>query len=125
MLRLFVPFAVAVAACVSVGAAAAQSSYEAAGRLIAQRNCGGCHAITEGDSPLADAPPFRLLYKRYPVGGLGWLLSEGMIAPPRPWEEAQPPRHSRMPMAELDVDEVASLVAYLKSLDPRESSQGR
>jgi mono/diheme cytochrome c family protein len=55
----------------------------AAGRRIAQQNCGECHAVGRGPSPLADAPPFRLLYQRYGSRTLGDLLQEGMLAGPR------------------------------------------
>lgn len=88
---------------------------------IAQRNCGTCHAVAPGSdlSPLADAPPFATLYRRYPPGGLDQILTEGMLAPSRPPEEGSPNRHPRMPMVQLDDDEVAQLRAYLRRLDPR------
>lgn len=88
---------------------------------IAQRNCGTCHAVAPGAdlSPLADAPPFATLYRRYPPGGLDQILTEGMLAPSRPPEEGSPNRHPRMPMVQLDDDEVAQLRAYLRRLDPR------
>jgi len=88
---------------------------------VAQRNCGTCHAVAPGAdlSPLADAPPFAALYQRYPPGGLDLLLTEGMLAPSRPPEEGSPNRHPRMPMVELDEDEIAQLRAYLRRLDPR------
>lgn len=88
---------------------------------VAQRNCGTCHAVAPGAdrSPLADAPPFAALYQRYPAGGLDQLLTEGMLAPSRPPEEGSPSRHPRMPMVQLDDDEIAQLRAYLRRLDPR------
>jgi mono/diheme cytochrome c family protein len=95
------------------------------GQRIAQRSCGGCHAVAAGSSPLADAPSFRTLYRRYPVGGLDQILTEGMLRPRQMPEEGSPPRHPRMPMANLDDDEVAQLKAYLTSLDPREAAAPR
>lgn len=89
------------------------------GQGIAQRNCGACHAVDAKPSPLADAPPFAALYRRYPPGGLDRILTEGMLAPSRKPEEGSPDRHPRMPMVELDDDEIAQLKAYLKGLDPR------
>jgi mono/diheme cytochrome c family protein len=89
------------------------------GQRIAERNCGGCHAVASGASPLADAPPFRALHDRYPPGGLDVILQEGMLRPSRMPEEGSPRFHPRMPMADLDDDEVAQLKAYLRSLDPR------
>ncbi|CAN5444317.1 cytochrome c [soil metagenome] len=110
-------------------AAAVQASPEAAprplssqalgGQRIAQRNCGICHAVDARPSPLADAPPFATLYQRYPPGGLDQVLTEGMLAPSRTPEEGSPNHHPRMPMIELDDDEIAQLKAYLRSLDPR------
>ena len=88
-----------------------------AGQRIAQRDCGGCHAVGSGASPLADAPPFRDLHRRYPAGGLRQILQEGMIAPLDPPEEGSPRRHPRMPMVTLGEDELADLTAYLKSLE--------
>lgn len=121
---------VGLLAILAVGlAAAVQASPEAAprplssqalgGQRIAQRNCGICHAVDARPSPLADAPPFATLYRRYRPGGLDQILTEGMLAPSRKPEEGSPDHHPRMPMVELDDDEVAQLKAYLRSLDPR------
>lgn len=95
------------------------SSQVFGGQGIAQRNCGVCHAVDARPSPLADAPPFATLYRRYPPGGLDQILTEGMLAPSRKPEEGSPDHHPRMPMVELDDDEIAQLKAYLRSLDPR------
>lgn len=88
-----------------------------AGRRIAQQNCGECHAVGRGRSPLADAPPFRLLYQRYGSRTLGDLLQEGMLA--GPGDEGAQPMHPRMPAVKLDPDQVSDLTAYLASLQPR------
>jgi mono/diheme cytochrome c family protein len=109
----------AMALAAMAGAARAQASGDVvAGERIAQRNCSACHAVAGGVSPLAEAPPFRDLHRRYPAGGLAQLLQEGMIAPETPPEEGSPRRHPIMPMASLGADEVAELTAYLKSLEP-------
>jgi mono/diheme cytochrome c family protein len=91
------------------------------GQRIAERYCGGCHAVAAGASRLAAAPPFRTLQDRYPPGGLDLILQEGMLRPSRMPEEGSPPSHPRMPMADLDDDEVAQLKTYLRSLDLRSS----
>jgi mono/diheme cytochrome c family protein len=93
----------------------------AAGKRVAQRYCGSCHAVAKGASPLHDAPPFRDLHKRYRKDGLPQLLREGMLQPQRMPEEGSPRRHPRMPMAVLGDDEVTQLTAYLKSLEPLRS----
>jgi mono/diheme cytochrome c family protein len=95
---------------------ARDSDAEAQGRRIAAAYCGQCHALGSGPSPLADAPPFATLHRRYPDGGgLEDLLGEGMIAPAVPPEEGQPRMHPRMPQAKLDEDQVADLIAFLKA----------
>jgi cytochrome c len=105
--------------------AASPASHDA-GRRIAAQNCGECHATTgTGASPLKDAPPFRLLYKRYCPGDLDRLLSEGMLAPQDPQDEAPAIFHPRMPRVKLDADEAAALRGYLLSFDPRRSPVGR
>ena len=100
-------------------AMAADPSDIAAGRRIAEQNCGGCHATGPGPSPLADAPPFRLLHLRYPPEGLGRLLQEGMIAPAEPRDEAPTVYHPRMPLTHLDTAQIDQLRAFLQSLEPR------
>lgn len=125
--------ALAAAALVLLWGAGAQAAERAAGagqaelavkagQLVAQRNCGGCHAVAEGVSPLGDAPPFRDLHLRYRTGGLAELLERGMLADhPLALDEGQTVRHPRMPAVKLESDEVAHLVAYLRSLEPRAS----
>lgn len=100
-------------------AIAAEAFDVAAGRRIAEQNCGGCHAVGPGPSPLADAPPFRLLHRRYPPEGLGRLLQEGMIAPAEPRDEAPTLYHPRMPLTHLDTAQIDQLRAFLQSLEPR------
>ena len=111
---------IAVATAMAAGGVqAAPPAAISSGQRVAQRSCGGCHAVAAGKSPLADAPPFRDLYRRYPAGGLDALLAEGMLAPARPPEEGGRPSHPRMPTAALDVDQVADLTAYLHGLEPK------
>lgn len=90
------------------------------GKQIAVQNCGGCHAIDHGPSPLRGAPPFSDLYRRYPAGGLTQLLEEGMILPSdRVQEEGTRYSHPRMPAVSMGPDEVTALTAYLRSLEPK------
>lgn len=108
---------VAIAAWAALSSSASAQPFISSGQRIAQRDCGGCHAVAEGPSPLADAPPFRDIHRRYPPGGLRQILQEGMIAPLDPPEEGSPRHHPRMPMVTLEEDELADLMAYLKSLE--------
>ena len=88
-------------------AAEAQSDLAAErGRAFAQIACARCHAIgPAGDSPIAEAPPFRVLHHRYPVEDIQESLAEGM-------KTGHP-----MPEFQLDSDEIRDLLAYLKSLE--------
>lgn len=76
------------------------------GRVIAEEQCGGCHATgTSGDSPRADAPQFRTILSRYRADTLTEELISGIKL-----------GHPDMPLFELNPQGVDSLVAYLKSI---------
>lgn len=111
----------AAVALAAASAALSQTSPDAAaGQRVAERYCGGCHAITGTKSPLADAPPFSTIYRRYPPGGLDQILEEGMLAPSeRPEEGGVTRLHPRMPQVDLDPDQRSELKAYLRSLEPK------
>ncbi len=83
------------------------------GRAFARNRCAHCHGIGRLDeSPLEQAPPFRRLQDRYPVGQLAEAFAEGIVV-----------GHSEMPSFELTPHEIAALIAYLGSLDDRETSR--
>ncbi len=120
--QLMTATALAALAAASVGHAqtpASMTADQTSGRRIAERHCGGCHAIDGRRSPLPAAPPFADIHRRYPAGGLDQILTEGMIAPTSRPEEGPVLLHPSMPMALLAEDEIADLRAYLKSLEPR------
>lgn len=97
------------AACVHAGQpeAAAQSPDVAAGQRLAQRICGECHAVTgDGPSPLADAPPFKDLPGRFDLTQFTDAYDAGMFE-----------GHPRMPLVELDPDQLDELAAFLGSLE--------
>jgi cytochrome c len=81
------------------------------GRAMAEANCAGCHAVGEmGDSPLAAAPPFRVLLSRYHSEVLEEELIQGIhIAHP-------------MPEFQFNPQSVDSLIAYLKSIQVDEEA---
>lgn len=90
----------------------------AAGHAVAQRYCATCHNISDGESPLTDAPPFASLKYRYGAGGLAELLEKGMIKDrPYPLEEGARLLHPRMPAFPLDQDEVVALANYLRTFE--------
>lgn len=100
-----------VAVAAVVGVMALNTTAEAAsaqrGRLFAQTNCAGCHAIGKtGDSPLSLAPPFRTLHERYPVDDLAEAFAEGFTT-----------GHPSMPEFRLEPDRIADLIAYLRTLE--------
>jgi len=99
--------AVVVASLASGESAAPSDDAIARGEQFLAENCAGCHAIArEGDSPLADAPPFRLLHELYPVEFLEEALAEGIIT-----------GHPDMPQFQLEPDLIAAIIGYLRTLE--------
>jgi len=77
------------------------------GREIVVANCAGCHAIgATGDSPLAMAPPFRIIHQRYPVESLAEALAEGIVT-----------GHAEMPQFVFESPQIEDLIHYLESLE--------
>ncbi|MBX2804489.1 MAG: cytochrome c [Hyphomicrobiales bacterium] len=77
-----------------------------AGMELVQEHCARCHAIAKtGDSPLADAPPFREIAQRYPAESLAESLAEGIVT-----------GHAEMPEFVFSPGEVGQLVDYFASL---------
>jgi mono/diheme cytochrome c family protein len=86
--------------------AAAQEGRAQRGQTFAQAHCAQCHAIGRvGESPLAEAPPFRILHTRYPVEDLAEAFAEGFVT-----------GHPSMPEFQLDPAQINDLLAYLESL---------
>ena len=86
----------------------APESVVAKGRAILTAKCARCHAIErEGDSPLAQAPAFRNLHKKYPVATIAEALAEGIVT-------GHPDMHST-PFLQ---DEIDGIVGYIESLAP-------
>ncbi|MGE0828439.1 MAG: cytochrome c [Hyphomonadaceae bacterium] len=87
----------------------ASSDRIARGREIAELRCAGCHAIgADGQSRMAEAPPFRMLSQRYPVAALEEALAEGILV-----------GHPAMPEFVLSPDDLEALTAYLESVQAR------
>jgi cytochrome c len=107
MMRVPVILAAGGVAFLVTTALQAQKASDERGRVFAETNCARCHAIgTTGDSPLAKAPPFRTLHKRYPVENLEEAFAEGIRT-----------AHPEMPQFEMDPDQINDLLAYLKFLE--------
>lgn len=85
----------------------AAPTVEQRGKTFAQANCARCHAIDRvSKSPLAIAPPLRILHKRYPIDALEEALAEGINT-----------GHADMPAFELSPDQIHDLLSYLKTLE--------
>jgi mono/diheme cytochrome c family protein len=80
----------------------------ARGHRIAQRACAACHAVEkDGVSRMAKAPAFASLEMRHTASLSGRV------------EELTRLGHYEMPPIKLRPKEVADLVRYIASLDPR------
>lgn len=79
------------------------------GEQLLTRDCAPCHAVGRtGVSPLAGAPAFRDLGKRYPIESLEEALGEGIMS-----------GHPDMPEIKFDADEVGAIIDYLNSIQTR------
>lgn len=77
------------------------------GRDIAAR-CARCHAVETVDvSPQAITPPFRELWRRYPIAMLVEAAKSGTIE-----------GHDEMPEFVFDDVDMTALLAYIDSLNP-------
>lgn len=87
--------------------ALAATTAEKRGKAFAGANCARCHAIDRvSRSPLAGAPPLRILHRRYPIEALGEALAEGIYT-----------GHADMPAFELRPEQIHDLLSYLKTLE--------
>ena len=106
-MRLIIQFSVAALLMTS---AVAQPGLEPAaqrGLSIARANCARCHSIDRvTPSPLAIAPPFRTLHKKYPVENLEEAMAEGIST-----------GHPTMPEFRFDTDQISDFIAFLKTLE--------
>jgi mono/diheme cytochrome c family protein len=88
---------------------AQESALEKRGEELLRTECARCHAIGRtGASPNPEAPAFRQLSHKYAIEGLAEALAEGISV-----------GHAEMPEFVFDPDEVAAIIAYLKSIQER------
>jgi tetratricopeptide (TPR) repeat protein len=79
------------------------------GQALAERNCGGCHAIgIEGRSVNSNAPRFRDLSRLYTLLALREPITRGIAAP-----------HDQMPQFAVSDEQIDMIVAYINSLSVR------
>ena len=101
-------FATLLAAALLLGSALARAEEPTAeeGQGLAEANCTRCHAIgRDGASPLAAAPPFRDVAKRYSLEELMDAFMEGL-----------PVRHEIMPDWDMTEDQSIAISLYIMSL---------
>jgi mono/diheme cytochrome c family protein len=107
--------AAALAGQAQAGPAPAASAAAERGLRLAERNCSVCHAIgARGESPNAKAPPFRLLYRRYPADTLDEAFRRGLLT-----------RHPAMPEMRFLPQEIADLTSYFRTLRGRGETEAR
>jgi len=109
-LRIYIGLSgVMLAVALAHGASAQDIGDPDRGRMLAERDCGGCHATgVAGRSLLVAAPPFRDLHLRYDVEDLAEALAEGIVT-----------GHPAMPSKAYPPDDVRDLIAYLRGLEPK------
>lgn len=89
-----------------VAPAAAPSPEIEAGRVMAEAQCGACHAVgASGESRIPQAPAFRQLAAEHPGDQLRVVIAEGIAT-----------GHPSMPRWIFTDSEVDQLLAYLRSL---------
>ncbi len=108
MQRLAIPAATLLALAAFACDANAQSNPAVQrGVTLARTNCAQCHSIDKrSPSPIAIAPAFRDLHKRYPVEQLQEGLAEGLVT-----------GHPTMPEFRFDPGQIRDFLAFLKSLE--------
>lgn len=76
------------------------------GRVLVERECAGCHAVSRtGQSRHASAPPFRELPRKYTIEHLAESLAEGIVV-----------GHKDMPEFLFEPDDIEAILAYISSL---------
>lgn len=78
------------------------------GAELADRHCARCHAVSSGPSPVADAPAFRRLARKWPIEYLAEALAEGIVTSHR--------HDVEMPEFVFTPEEIDALLAYLESI---------
>lgn len=105
-LAIWAAAAIALPALTAVPVLAAEKDLSNKGEVIVREHCARCHAIgRSGDSPKAEAPPFRVLSQSYPVDSLAESLAEGIMS-----------GHPEMPVFVFTPHDVDAIITYLQSI---------
>ncbi len=90
----------------SAATAAPDAKLAARGQALLDKNCSRCHAIgATGESTHTQAPPFRVVAKKYPPASLAEALAEGIVS-----------GHPDMPEFTFEPNEIEAIIAYLETL---------
>ncbi len=83
------------------------------GQAMAERLCSRCHAVgTTGESPVPEAPPFRVFSSLWPLTYLEEALAEGiMVGHPL----------AEMPVFQFTPTEISHLIRYMETIQEQES----
>jgi mono/diheme cytochrome c family protein len=118
MHRIFVALVVAIGACAPLPGHKGdipKPDLIADGKMIAISQCGACHAVGQGASPLADAPPLRQILHGYASEALAENFVNGVKL-----------GHPDMPQFDFSPRETEALVAYLRSIqEPLQPARDR
>jgi cytochrome c len=109
--RILAAACLAGMAALAMPAEAAIKGLADKGKVLAEENCGRCHAVgPEGASPHEEAPPFRTFVEKWPLEHLEEALAEGIVT-----------GHPDMPMFVFQPPEIDALIEYLHTLAPENS----
>jgi cytochrome c len=109
--RMLVPLAGIIAAVFLTDVAQARGDPRR-GEAIARKNCATCHAIGRaGGSPNPNAPPFRMLWQRYPLESLEEALAEGISVGHQGGAD--------MPEFAFSPRQIDDLIAFMKRVSAR------
>lgn len=87
-------------------ALAEDSSPSQKGQEIAAKLCARCHSVTrDGDSPFAEAPPFRTFASKWPLESLEEAFAEGIVV-----------GHPAMPEFVFGPEDIQNLLSYIASI---------
>ena len=92
-----------------MGVASAQADGSLrSGADLAERYCAQCHAVASGPSPVADAPAFSGLARKWPIEYLAEALAEGIVTSHR--------QDVEMPEFVFSPEQIDDLLLYLESV---------
>jgi cytochrome c len=98
-----------LAGCASTTEPTPADPVAAEGQYLVKIHCASCHAIGLHDrSAHAEAPPFRILSRNYPVSALEEPLAEGIVV-----------GHPEMPEFRFRPEDVKAIVTYLESIQTK------